>query len=814
MDDELVTKDHPLVAKGVAGIPGIFSSRYSVNEKQNYEYRPIVLLTFAIEHQFFGANPAVSHFVNILIYALCGIVLFQLLLRVFNQFHWILPAATVMVFMLHPIHTEVVASLKNRDEMLSFLFAISAVLTLLNYLSDKKIKWILLVVLFVILSIWSKRSSLTMIAIFPLIVMYMNRNSTNSKVILKRVAVGFVLLFVSFFLMRLLMVNMLEPANFERTAYFFENPFYQTKPGLIERIPMVFYTAFFYVQKLIFPYPLAVYYGYNTVPVVGWSDPIAWISMLIIVGVSLLALLKWKTYSPWVFGWLYFLLAISMFSNVVPAVGIVAERFAFSASVGMSIILAWSMLLLLKIDWKSNQMITWPVNKAVALPLLVIFLISSGWVINRNTHWKSSASIYKHDILVVPNSAKLNSLLGSLYAEQINNARVGRISLTAEQLAVKADSAIFYFSKALEIYPDYIAANNNIGTVYFNSKDNVRKARSHFKRATELDSNYAQAFFNLASIYDFDKNVYSNAVRALNRVSSEDTIIFNNKELAHVEFEAIELFENAWRVERNLIFTVNGLFSSPSKEVLDKKIAELPAIVTKNVNYFFSTNQFKPNSDSLSKSLISNLNLYLNSQISGQPDQVLKRSTFLFLGVPIARYIIPKGVPSGYNNWTEWAMSKERIVKDSMLISLSIALQKNPKMTIAFDKLNNAYYDFQMYDSVIALNKRMEPNRDFQGEQININIANAYFMKNMNSEGIDYLIKASNIDNAILTNLSVIYNHQAFAKNTGTANLMASWISQKRLELYRIYDLIGLKYNEIADQQNAQIYFNLAAQYK
>ena len=58
LDDELVTctdrQEHPLVSKGIAGIPKIFTSAYASNEEQNYEYRPLVLTSFAIEKSVFG----------------------------------------------------------------------------------------------------------------------------------------------------------------------------------------------------------------------------------------------------------------------------------------------------------------------------------------------------------------------------------------------------------------------------------------------------------------------------------------------------------------------------------------------------------------------------------------------------------------------------------------------------------------------------------------------------------------------------------------------------------------------------------------
>jgi protein O-mannosyl-transferase len=118
MDDRYVTvtnpqnPDNPRVAKGIRGIPEIFSSPYIQSETQNFEYRPLPMATFALEYQFFGSNAGVNHFFNVLLYAItCGL-LFLVLLELFKGYNLALPVLVVSLFAVHPIHTEVVNNLK------------------------------------------------------------------------------------------------------------------------------------------------------------------------------------------------------------------------------------------------------------------------------------------------------------------------------------------------------------------------------------------------------------------------------------------------------------------------------------------------------------------------------------------------------------------------------------------------------------------------------------------------------------------------------------------------------------------------------
>ena len=78
MDDELVTQNHRLTSQGIKAIPEILASPYYSDERGNkYEYRPVVLISFALEHELLGENPHISHFINLLLYALMCICLLK-----------------------------------------------------------------------------------------------------------------------------------------------------------------------------------------------------------------------------------------------------------------------------------------------------------------------------------------------------------------------------------------------------------------------------------------------------------------------------------------------------------------------------------------------------------------------------------------------------------------------------------------------------------------------------------------------------------------------------------------------------------------
>ncbi len=169
LDDELVTQNHRLTSKGISAISEIFTEPYyKDNMGYSYEYRPIVLVSFAIEHDFFGDNPHVSHFFNMLLYSLLCVILFISLKKLLGDRYLLLAFLTTLVFCAHPTHTEIVSSIKNRDEILSLFFALSALLYGIKYAETGKGASAIISFLLFTLALLSKLTVTSFIIFIPL----------------------------------------------------------------------------------------------------------------------------------------------------------------------------------------------------------------------------------------------------------------------------------------------------------------------------------------------------------------------------------------------------------------------------------------------------------------------------------------------------------------------------------------------------------------------------------------------------------------------------------------------------------------------
>ncbi len=185
LDDELVTKNHRLTKGGISAIPSILNEPYYKDKSgYSYEYRPVVLISFALEHSLFGENPHISHFINVLLYSLLCVLLFYVLTLLLNSYSIILPFLITIIFVAHPIHTEIVVSIKNRDEIFAVDFALLALLSALRFIDSKKWFYLLLLPIAFVASLLSKQTTNVFIVFIPVLLIVFRKIKFSQAMLL------------------------------------------------------------------------------------------------------------------------------------------------------------------------------------------------------------------------------------------------------------------------------------------------------------------------------------------------------------------------------------------------------------------------------------------------------------------------------------------------------------------------------------------------------------------------------------------------------------------------------------------------------
>ncbi len=169
MDDVLAIGSNQNVHKGFAGILDIFTQPYREHCFGGCLYRPLTLTTFAIEWALSPDNPLLGHFMNVLWYAATNALLFLTLRKLMPATSLVFPIIACVLFAAHPIHTEVVANIKSRDEILGLFFVLLTIHQLAVWYLTHQWKSILFAGLSLLAALLSKESSITGLAVLPFI---------------------------------------------------------------------------------------------------------------------------------------------------------------------------------------------------------------------------------------------------------------------------------------------------------------------------------------------------------------------------------------------------------------------------------------------------------------------------------------------------------------------------------------------------------------------------------------------------------------------------------------------------------------------
>jgi protein O-mannosyl-transferase len=489
MDDEYVTLNNEQVHGGISKIPEILRTTYSTDTRASFEYRPIVKITYALEYELFGENPYISHFINILFYVACLILLFYILMRLMPQQHYVFAFLVTLLFLVHPLHSEVVMSLKNRDVMLSFISAFLSLLFYLRFAEGKGYLNILGGIFFLFFAIMSKKDSMTFMAIIPFTVWFFRRVTWKPVVL---IIVSYLPAVFSFRAAAKSVQN-----EVMRILLQWENPLFLGST-FAERIPQGFYSVYFYLKMFLIPHPLISYYGYNQVPIVGWDHPVVWLVIGLLIGAAYF-IIRSKAYKTvWFYGIIFFLVTISMFTNVVvPVVGIVGERFAFIPSVGLCMVAAYVMINYFKIPLENLSYRLKAASNNFWMITGLIVVVFGARTFARNGAWKDAYTLYKTDAEVAVESAHTHSLLAAAAISRMKNEP--RMSKAVKkEMVLEAEK---HYLESIRIIPDYTASHNNLGMLYYSYIGNREKAAYHLRKAVQLDPDYVEALFNLATCY-------------------------------------------------------------------------------------------------------------------------------------------------------------------------------------------------------------------------------------------------------------------------------------------------------------------------
>ena len=528
LDDYSAIIENRQTKQGTAALGEIFKSsyRFGYNIQGDELYRPMSKAVFAVLWQFAPNNPLPGHLVNVLLYALTGFLLFTTLCK-YIRTNLYIPFIAALLFVAHPIHSEVVANIKSLDEILGFLFFVIALNFLYNYLTENKTLQLLAACCSYFAALLSKESSITFLMAFPLFIYFFTDNSTLKNI---RTSATFLIPAVLFLLIRYTILKDNHaglPSVADNSLMAAANNIGVQKATAITIMGM-------YLKLLVFPHPLVFDYSYNQIALVTATDWKFLLSFAIYLSVTVYAFTTFKKKDYLSFAVFYFFITASVSSNLLMIIGTnMAERLMYAPSFGFCFAIAVLLDKFINADVTKTAISS---LNAYFMDRKILTLLVAAWVIlfagktvSYATAWHDNISLYESGIINAPNSTRTHFYLGNAickpeYYEKFPKPEQAKIlargidelkksaqiypqfSEPWAQLGVAyakkkdLDSAMYFYNKALDVAPFIATIHNNVGTVYFET-GRYDEALAAFGKATQLDPNYSEAWCNLGSAY-------------------------------------------------------------------------------------------------------------------------------------------------------------------------------------------------------------------------------------------------------------------------------------------------------------------------
>jgi len=421
------------------------SIRWAFTSVVAANWHPLTLLSHMLDWKLFGANASGHHFINLLLHIGSVLFLFLFLNRTTKSL-W-LAAFAAALFALHPLRVESVAWAAERKDVLSMFFGLACIYAYACYTESSRLSRYFLCLLLFALSLMAKPTFVTLPFLLLLLDYWpLNRHkaiSPDGATPLKKEPSTPVQSRIHF-IGGLLLEK--APFVFLTTVSCVVTLWAQNKSGAVVAIGQLPFSARLanavtsyvaYLGKFFSPVDLAVFYPYAHYPL--WQIIV---SCLILLGITIVAVCTLRKLPFLLVGWFWYL------GTLIPVIGLVqvgaqamADRYTYLPSIGISLLLVWSMPLLFQRE---------DMRRKILFPASIIYLtILAALTWQQCGYWRSSSELWIHALQATKNNYRAHANLAYVLAGEGKNIE-----------------AIDHFTRAILLQPYDADLYDNRGTAY------------------------------------------------------------------------------------------------------------------------------------------------------------------------------------------------------------------------------------------------------------------------------------------------------------------------------------------------------------
>jgi tetratricopeptide (TPR) repeat protein len=404
------------------------------------QYRPIPGLYFASLFALFKETTFFYHLLQVLIHILNTSLLFILFSKFFNKKVSLLLS---LLFLIHPIQVESVSYIASSDNPLFFLFGLLAVI--LSLPRKIRTRRYIGISFLLFLSLLTKEAGILFLFII-LLYTFLYKKKEFFPFIFTTGAAFVVYLLVRFGIGGVSFTNLpLIPI---------------ARLSFVERLINLPAIIFYYLKTFFFPLHLAVDQQWiiRSITFENFYFPLV-VDFIFFLCICLLGLYIYKknkiNFKIFLFFFCWFLAGLTVYSQIVPLDGTVADRWFYFPLVGI--------VGLLGIALQSIKFVSKPIKTSGYALIIVIFVLSTLRTMVRNTNWGTPITLFSNDVQISDNFDIENNL-GTEYSN-IHDYK----------------NAIIHSRKSVQMFP-YEANTYNLANTYEQAGD-IQNAKKYYAQA-------------------------------------------------------------------------------------------------------------------------------------------------------------------------------------------------------------------------------------------------------------------------------------------------------------------------------------------
>lgn len=437
---------------GAAFFTDLFHSYTASNATH---YRPLQTISYLLDYQCWGLNPAGYHMTNVLLHLACALLVWLLIEKLTG--HRLLGTTCAALFAVHPTLTNAVAYIAGRADSMAFGFMLTSLLLLLEYRQHPRFPSLYAgSLLCFIAALFSRENALLFPALVALCIAIFPNNPARRWRETWRLTLPFIVLAVLFIPWRAAVLALQHKPILIASA---------TSPLL--RLQLFFRAIATYLQLLCWPAHLQM--DRQIILDSAWWSGLTVAGILAVTGLAAMLMWSYRQAQLVFFGLMWFLITLLPMTGLLSLNATVAEHWLYVPCVGFFVAVGAI------VQSVTGKRLAWAV-------CLVALAGLTARTIRRNQDWANPMTLFRATRAAAPYSANVR------YNYSLELTQAGKTNEALAELERTEQSA-----------PDFVRAKTQLARLYLSHGD-LDSAQRKTEATLRLEPRNTLTWLQLAEI--------------------------------------------------------------------------------------------------------------------------------------------------------------------------------------------------------------------------------------------------------------------------------------------------------------------------